>query len=169
MTIIIRPMTLDDLEQVHTIDTLSFSLPWPKNSYRFELLQNPGSSCLVAEIQSPPEASRIVGMIVTWNIVDEAHIATLAVHPEYRRQGIGEKLLAVVLEDAHRKGMKTATLEVRAQNTPAQALYQRFGFTVVGCRSRYYQDNQDDAIIMSLSSLEPEYLSRINSGGQGEG
>ena len=108
-------------------------------------------------------------MIVTWNIVDEAHIATLAVHPEYRRQGIGEKLLAVVLEDAHRKGMKTATLEVRAQNTPAQALYQRFGFTVVGCRSRYYQDNQDDAIIMSLSSLEPEYLSRINSGGQGEG
>jgi ribosomal-protein-alanine N-acetyltransferase len=101
--------------------------------------------------------------------VDEAHIATLAVHPEYRRQGIGERLLAVALEAAQRKGMQTATLEVRAPNISAQALYQCFGFTVVGCRPRYYQDNQDDALLMSLSSLRPEYPSRINSGGKGEG
>lgn len=149
-TIRIRPMQLDDLDQVVAIDQLSFSLPWPARSYRFELLENPTSHCWVAEDRQ----GNILGLTVIWLIMDEAHIATFAVHPLSRRMGIGRKLLRDALQECIRMGAITATLEVRAGNLPAQELYRAYGFEVVGRRSKYYADNHEDALIMTAGLLK---------------
>ena len=92
MNVMIRKMMLDDIEQVVAIDRVSFSLPWPERSFRFELTDNPASRCWVAEVDG-----KIVGMIVVWLIVDEVHVATIATHPEFRRQGIAKNLLSYAL------------------------------------------------------------------------
>ena len=107
----------------------------------------------VADFVQPAGARAVVGVIVVWLIVDEAHIATLAVHPELRRQGIAQKLLCVALKEAAEDGMLSALLEVRAGNEAAQDLYRKFGFEVVGRRPRYYQDNFEDALLMTLPVL----------------
>lgn len=153
----IRAMRSDDLEQVVAIDRLSFSMPWPIHSYRYELFENPLSLLWVAEVARPGEQPRLVGMVVVWLIMDEAHIATLAVHPDARGQGIAQQMLRVALDEAIRRGMRSATLEVRANNAIAQHLYSRFGFQVVGRRPRYYRDNDEDALIMTASRLEGAY------------
>lgn len=152
--ITIRPMRVEDLATVYQIDCLSFSLPWPANAFRYELMENQNSRLWVAELTSADEVGVVVGAIVVWLVVDEAHIATLAVHPNYRRRGIATQLLKTALQESARLGMRSATLEVRAGNLVAQALYQRFGFEVVGRRRAYYQDNHEDALIMTLSCLE---------------
>jgi ribosomal-protein-alanine N-acetyltransferase len=146
----LRAMQMDDIEQVAALDRLSFSLPWSANSYRFELLENQASRLWVAELLDDDQPVKIVAMIVIWQIVDEAHIATLAVHPEYRRLGLGRRLLAFALMEAARGGLTTATLEVRAGNLAAQALYRQFGFFIAGVRPRYYLDNHEDALIMDV-------------------
>jgi ribosomal-protein-alanine N-acetyltransferase len=159
--VVIRPMQIENVEQVVAIDRLSFSMPWPTSSYRFELLENQTSRLWISELSRKGTSAQIVAMIVVWNIVDEAHIATIAVHPEYRRLGIGKHLLAYALKEALQQGMHTATLEVRAGNQVAQAMYSKFGFIIAGIRLHYYQDNQEDAWIMSapLDSL----AGRINT------
>jgi ribosomal-protein-alanine N-acetyltransferase len=153
-----RPMQLEDVEQVHAIDVMSFSVPWPASSYRFELQENPASLLWVAEAMVPEGKPDVIGMIVVWLILDEAHIATIAVHPDYRGRGIGGEILTVALRESARKGAKKATLEVRAGNEIARKLYGSFGFQVVGQRSRYYQDNNEDALIMSVSDLDLKKL-----------
>jgi len=160
----IRPMQLEDLEQVHAIDRMSFSIPWPENSYRYELLENPRSMSLVAETTLPDSSKRVVATIVVWLIEDEAHIATLSVHPDYRGQGISHELLAVALTGAIHAGMQSATLEVRANNQIAQALYRRFRFEVFGQRPHYYRDNNEDALIMTVEGLDKHYLEWLESG-----
>jgi ribosomal-protein-alanine N-acetyltransferase len=148
---IIRSMGMNDLQQVSIIDRASFSLPWPSSAFRYELLQNPTSLLYVAEMSMSGSERLVIGSIVVWMILDEAHIATIAVEPEYRGKGISQELLATVLIEAHKKGARVTTLEVRAQNAIAQALYQRFGFKVVGRRPRYYRDNNEDALIMTVN------------------
>lgn len=149
----IRSMELSDLEEVRRIDRLSFSLPWPESAYRHELLENPASMHWVAEITDLNGDSKVVGMVVVWLILDEAHIATLAVHPAYRRAGIGTRLLKQALIEAVNRGARSAMLEVRANNAIAQSMYQRFGFEVVYRRPRYYRDNNEDALLMNLEHL----------------
>ena len=148
--ILIRPMRLDDLEQVQAIDRVSFSMPWPPSSYRYELKENHFSFLYVAETHLHAGRPRVVGMIVVWMIMDEAHIATLAVLPEYRQRGISQRLLTAALKESIRRGARLATLDVRAQNKIAQTLYRRFRFIVVGRRPRYYQDNHEDALLMTV-------------------
>ena len=160
----IRPMRLEDLEQVHAIDRMSFSIPWPENSYRYELLDNPRSMQLVAETDLPDSPKQVVAVIVVWLIEDEAHIATLSVHPDYRGQGISRELLAATLIEVIRSGMRAATLEVRANNQIAQALYRRFRFSVYGRRPRYYRDNDEDALIMTVEGLDEHYIQWLESG-----
>lgn len=158
-TILIRPMRAKDLAQVHAIDKLSFSMPWSARAYAYELQENPDSTLWVAEDTGLLDKDRrIVGMIVVWLIIDEAHIATIAVQPDYRGRGIARRLLKTALVDAIQKGMIQATLEVRAQNSIAQKLYQRFRFEIVGRRPRYYRDNNEDALIMTVSNLGESYL-----------
>jgi ribosomal-protein-alanine N-acetyltransferase len=156
-------MGIQDLEQVLAIENLSFSLPWPATAYQYELNQNPLSLLLVAETSLQDSQSKIAGMIVVWMIVDEAHIATLAVHPEHRCKSIASNLLTAALIESMDRGMRTATLEVRASNLSAQYLYLKFGFKIVGRRPRYYQDNFEDAFIMTLDELNETYLSRLGN------
>jgi ribosomal-protein-alanine N-acetyltransferase len=177
--IVIRRMSAEDLDQVIVLDCMSFSLPWPPSAYLHELT-NTGGRVWVAEqeLEAPlayrspfpipvadfvrPAGERaVVGVIVTWLIVDEAHIATLAVHPELRRQGIARNLLCVALKDAAENGMLSAFLEVRAGNDAAQDLYRKFGFEIVGHRPRYYQDNQEDALLMTLEKIDISRLSDL--------
>src|SRR5512138_2147825 len=111
MKLIIRKMTLEDIPAVIDLDHKSFSLPWPERSFRFEITENPASRCWVADLDG-----KVVGMIVVWLIVDEAHVATLATHPDYRRQGIGKSLLAHALLRLRAEGARSSFLEVRAGN-----------------------------------------------------
>lgn len=153
MKIIIRKMTMDDIEQVLAIDRVSFSLPWPERSFRFELTDNPASRCWVAEMDG-----KLVGMIVAWLIVSEVHVATLATHPDFRRQGIAKKLLAYTLRELRNEGAQSSFLEVRASNFAAQEMYRKFGYEESGVRPRYYRDNDEDALLMTLESLDVERL-----------
>ncbi len=141
---------MQDVPAVSQIDKMSFSLPWPEHSFQYEVSENRAARCFVAET----EDQRIAAMIVSWIIVDELHIATIATHPEFRRQGIGERILKKALIDGQDAGAHLAFLEVRAGNEMAQAMYRKFGFEVTGRRPRYYRDNGEDAILMTLEPLE---------------
>lgn len=149
MSMQIRRMTLEDLPAVIELDKLSFSLPWPERSFRFELTDNPASRCWVIETDE-----RIVGMLVAWMLVDEAHIATLATHPDHRRQGIARKLLEHALRYMAQEGAVSSFLEVRESNAAAREMYRKFGYEETGRRKRYYKDTGEDAILMTLKGLE---------------
>lgn len=153
MNVRIRKMTLDDIPVVVQLDQISFSLPWPERSFRFELTDNPASRCWVAETDG-----HVVGMIVGWLLVDEMHIATIATHPGYRRQGIASKLLTHTLLQSMQEGARSSFLEVRESNLAAQEMYRKFGYEQAGRRRRYYRDNDEDAILMVLKSLHREDL-----------
>lgn len=149
MNVVIRKMRMEDIEQVIAIDRLSFSLPWPERSFRFELTDNPASRCWVAEVDR-----KIAGMIVVWLIVDEVHVATIATHPDFRRQGIAKNLLSYALQNLSTEGAQSSFLEVRASNLAAQEMYRKFGYEESGVRRRYYRDNDEDAILMTLSGIQ---------------
>jgi ribosomal-protein-alanine N-acetyltransferase len=151
MTITVRKMQPGDIPAVVQIDRTAFSLPWPESSYRYEVQSNRAARCFVAENESDHE---IVAMIVSWMIVDELHIATIATHIDHRRMGIGSKLLEEALHDACSLGARRAFLEVRESNAAAQEMYQKFGFKVTGRRPGYYRDNNEDAMLMTLEPLE---------------
>lgn len=162
-TFTLRPMTLDDTQRVHEIDRLSFPLPWSERSYRFEITENKKAVTLVAEA-APLESTAqpvVVGMVVIWAILDEAHVATIATHPDYRGQGIGRRLLAAGLLIAYERGARMAYLEVRRSNLTAQKIYEQFGFETAGVRPRYYKDNNEDAILMTLPAIDPLMLKEI--------
>jgi ribosomal-protein-alanine N-acetyltransferase len=161
-TLQFRAMNLEDIPRVHAIDRLSFSLPWPEKSYHFELTENPAALATVAELDQESGPSLIIGISVVWIIEDEAHIATIAIHPDYRRRGYGEKLLIEILHQSYRRGASLATLEVRSGNLPAQQLYRKFGFITAGRRQKYYKDNNEDALIMTLFDLGPEYFRHLS-------
>jgi ribosomal-protein-alanine N-acetyltransferase len=153
MKLVIRKMTVDDVPAVVDLDQKSFSLPWPERSFRFELTDNPASRCWVAELDG-----NIVGMIVVWLIVDEAHVATIATHPDFRRKGIAKRLLSHALQKLMEQGARSSFLEVRESNLAAQEMYRKFGYEETGRRRRYYKDNDEDAILMNLDSLSAERL-----------
>ena len=148
----IRPMLLADVEQVVQIDKLSFTLPWSERTYRLELTENTAAYLIVAELEDQPKQP-VVGYIGFWFIVDEAHISTLAVHPDSRGQGIGRRLLEEALIEALHRGADLVTLEVRASNQRPIDLYKKFGFQVKAMKPRYYRDNHEDALLMILDDL----------------
>ena len=144
----VGPMTLDDLPAVHAIERASFAVPWPDDAYRNELLTNRLASYIVARA-----GDEVVGFAGLWVMVDEAHVTTFAVHPRWRRHGIGERLLLALLDLSVERRAREATLEVRLSNMPARRLYEKYGFRPVGIRPRYYSDNGEDALIMTTDVL----------------
>lgn len=150
-------MGLGDLEAVQRIELASFSTPWPEQAYRSEIETNRLASYLVARA-----AGDVVAYGGVWLMVDEAHVTTVAVHPDWRRQKIGARLLSALLDVAIARGAREATLEVRLSNLAARRLYEAFGFRPVGLRPRYYSDNDEDALIMTTEALTgPDMRSRL--------
>lgn len=141
--VIIRPMKITDIEQVLTVESLSFSKPWTKKSFEHELTDNIFAYYYVAD-----NNEKIIGYAGMWIIIDEAHITNIAVHPSYRGLGIGEKLIYNLILEAIKLGANKMTLEVRETNILAQKLYSKLGFTKAGIRKGYYTDNNENAIIM---------------------
>lgn len=145
----IRRMTVEDVPAVTQLDRISFTLPWTERSFHFEVTSNPASRCWVAE-----SGGVLAGVVVAWLLVDEVHIATIATHPDFRRQGIAQALLAHVLKLGAEEGAISSFLEVRESNSAAQALYRKFGYEETGRRLRYYKDNGENAILMTLENLQ---------------
>ncbi|MBU0701134.1 ribosomal protein S18-alanine N-acetyltransferase [bacterium] len=135
-------MTMDDIPQIAALEKMCFSMPWSERLFINEL-ENNNSYFLTIKIRN-----ELIGYAGFWLIVDEAHIVNLAVHPEFRRQGMGGMLLKNILDMAKQKGALKATLEVRETNTPANLLYERLGFVCVALRKGYYADTKEHAVIM---------------------
>jgi ribosomal-protein-alanine N-acetyltransferase len=157
----VRRMTLEDIPVVHALDVASFNLPWPESAYHFELTRNPDSLPLVIEVRDNEGNLKIIGMLVIWLILDEAHIGTIAIDSAFRRQGLAKRLLAEGLRMSYKRGARTALLEVRKGNLPAQKLYKQFGFTIEGVRPGYYKDNHEDALLLTLRPLITEEIKTI--------
>ena len=150
-----------DLVKVQDLDQRSFTLPWPASSFKFELDHNEVSRCWVVEVLTEDGDTILAGMAVIWMIIDEVHIATFAVHPDYRRMGIAQRLLAFILIDAYHAGATHSFLEVRCGNLAARTLYERFGYIETGIRKNYYKDNGEDAVMMELEKIDPLKLESL--------
>lgn len=158
----VAPMELADVASVEAIEQASFSAPWPPNAYRTELQTNRLAHYMVIRV-----GPRIVGYAGLWLMVDEAHVTTFAIHPDWRRRRLGERLLLALLDAALDRHAVEATLEVRLSNLAARRLYEKFGFRPVGIRPRYYTDNNEDALIMTTDRLDgppmTERLARLRA------
>ncbi len=177
----LRPMRTRDVLTVSAIERSVFALPWSTTAFRYELRHNPASEYVVLRYLPWVKSSKrlswlsarrllraaradaaLLGYGGFWVVLDEAHICTLALRPEWRGRGLGELLLVSLLELAISRQARIVTLEVRGSNIVAQNLYKQYGFEVVGRRKRYYSDNREDALIMTLGFIvAPGYQARL--------
>jgi ribosomal-protein-alanine N-acetyltransferase len=146
----IRKMETKDIEQIMDIESAIFGeYHWTPQSFISEIENDLGNYFVAIENNS----SRIVGYGGFWLIFDEAHITTIAVIPTHRNKGLGEILLQKMIEIGYAKNAKWFTLEVRSSNISAQNLYYKYGFKSLGLRKKYYQDNDEDALIMWTENI----------------
>ena len=133
-----------DLEGVLEVEAGSFTNPWTREMYAWELQNR--SVCHIYVVRM--HDCEVAGFCAFWLVLDEIHINNLAIRPEFRGRGMGTALLHHVLAEARRLGAKRATLEVRASNDSARRLYERLGFYVAATRPEYYTNPVEDAIIL---------------------
>ena len=136
------PMNETHVPQVAELEKLCFSDPWSERSVASELT-NVYSYWLIAA-----DGDRLVGYVGSQSSFDEADMMNIAVHPDYRRMGIAERLVISLCEALAQKDIRALLLEVRASNEPAKALYGKLGFVQVGCRPNYYRNPREDALIL---------------------
>lgn len=148
VSIKIIPMTEEALPEVLEIERKSFPVPWTEQGFKEEL-DRPFAYLFVAKASRNNPA--ILGYICFWMFMGELHILNLAVHPDYRRLGIGSRLLEFALKMGNAAEVEFAVLEVRPSNKAAIRLYNRYGFVQVGIRRGYYSESNEDAIIMELA------------------
>jgi ribosomal-protein-alanine N-acetyltransferase len=146
-------LKLTEMKEMHlpailALEELCFSIPWSRQSFLFEIKDNQLAHYLVMLAGERPVAYG--GM---WVIGKEAHVTNVAVHPDFRRRGIGEALVRGLMVKATGLGVTGMTLEVRRSNAVAQGLYRKLGFVPSGYRKGYYQDNQEDALVMWNNEL----------------
>lgn len=187
----LRYMRLTDIQQVLKIDSLSFDPPWSAQSYAYETSESTYSHMLVlaqdARLEDEPaddksanvlrrlmqsingtphpqplEHGKIIGYGGLWNIIDEAHISTIATHPEVRGQGWGEIMLAAMIRKSFILDAGYIVLEVRVSNTAAQNLYRKYEFVTSGVKAGYYRNNNEDAFDMRLE-LRTGYRERFEA------
>ncbi|UOR10304.1 ribosomal protein S18-alanine N-acetyltransferase [Halobacillus amylolyticus] len=140
----IRKMLPDDIEEVMAVEHATFAVPWTAETFLNEVNgENPYAHYLVIE-----KNGAIFGYCGLWLIIDEAHVTNIAIHPEYRGQGYGEKLFRQSFKEAIEMGAIQLSLEVRVSNTAAQHMYRKFGLVPGGIRKNYYTDNGEDALVM---------------------
>ena len=136
-------MNVSDIPGVQVIERHSFPTPWSMRAFVSEITENDCAHYLVMR-----KGQLVVGYVGMWLILDEGHITNIAVHPAWRRQGVGTRLLKAIAAHAYRLGARKMTLEVRRSNYQAQALYHKLGYSTIGVRPGYYLDNGEDALIM---------------------
>lgn len=148
-TVQIRRMISDDIDGVIAIEEKAYgSHHWSKDSFLQEL-----SNDLAWYYSLINEQGELVAYAGTWHILEEAHITNIAVSVEHRRKKYAEALLKRVIDDCYKEMIKYITLEVRVSNTPAINLYTKYGFSSFGKRKKYYQDNNEDALIMWTKNI----------------
>lgn len=140
----IRHAKPGDLAALVTIERRSFAIPWSEASLAAELSGGDQSTVLVAVT---PE-DQVIGYIGCWFVFEEGQINNIAVDPGWRHSGVGTALISSLIALGRQQGIRQYLLEVRTSNTPARALYRKFGFVESGMRRGYYRDNDEDAIIM---------------------
>ncbi|MBR6185729.1 MAG: ribosomal protein S18-alanine N-acetyltransferase [Clostridia bacterium] len=140
--VMIRRMTLNDVDGVHEIEQATFAKPWTREDFVKEIRQNVCARYLVAE-----KGGRIIGFAGAWMVLDEAHVTNIAVREDERGRGYGKALTQALLQYAANLGVCYTTLEVRRSNERAKRLYQSLGFEYVGVRKKYYTDNGEDALL----------------------
>lgn len=152
---IVRRMTIADLDAVAAIEEATFPTPWSKDSFRQELERNVAARYLVAE-----KDGRVIGYAGAWVILDESHITNIAIEESQRGSGYGRVLTQALMQYLANLGAAYATLEVRKSNIRAQNLYKSLGFIQLGVRKRYYEDNQEDALLMvcdHMPEIDPDF------------
>lgn len=176
---ILRYMQIEDIPQVVALDRIAFPMPWSTRTYEFEISNRDTSHMVVVEVTNsaaqPAQGWRgwvqrllkrstpgiIVGYGGCWLIAGEAHISTIATHPHYRGQGLGELLLVGMLQRAIELGGEYSVLEVRESNLTAQRLYEKYEYQVEGRRKGYYRDDGEDALLMAIRPLDTAYAQRL--------
>lgn len=153
-SLLVERMTLDDIEEVRRIELASFDRTWPEAAFKTELQQNRSACYLVLR-----EEGRLCGYTGVWLVEDEAHLTSIAIHPDHRGRGFGKLLLHALLVRCRALGARWVTLEVRADNGAALSLYRKFGFARVGVRERYY-DHDQDAVVMWAGNLQSQSYTR---------
>ena len=140
----IVPMTSDHLDQAAEIERICFSDPWSRRMLA-EHLENECAATLAAQ----GEDGTVLGYAGVLVAADQGYITNVAVRPEYRRQGVASQLLEVFARFAQGWGLAFLSLEVRASNTAARALYEKHGYVQAGLRKNYYEHPREDAVIMT--------------------
>ncbi len=188
--VVLRQMALADIDQVVAIDKVAFSTPWPPRTYRYEIANDRSAMFVLQhdsqDIQAPPGENGVFGRLKQlvvptteadsltsivaysgfWHVADEAHVSTIAVHPDWRGKKLGELLLWNMIRQAVRNQADHVTLEVRVSNTLAQNLYRKYGFVINRRRKGYYRDDGEDAYEMILTPLDGAYRERLLAFGQ---
>ena len=152
--VIIRRMTMADVDGVAAVEAATFPTPWSRDAFASEM-KNVAARYLVAE-----KDGVIIGYAGAWIIIDESHITNIAVLSDHRGQGIGRRLTESLMQYLSNLGAAYATLEVRKSNEVAQNLYKSLGFIKLGVRKRYYEDNGEDALIMvcdHMPEVDPDF------------
>ena len=145
----IEPMTQDDVEAVVKIEEEAYGKHhWAKTSFYDEMANNLAKYYVAKTLDG-----QLVGYAGTWHIIDEGHITTIAVKKDYLRNHIGEAIIKQIIDDCYKNEIKYLTLEVRVSNIPAIKLYEKYGFQSLGTRKGYYQDNNEDALIMWTENI----------------
>lgn len=140
--LVIRNMTIQDIDQVVQIEEENFTLPWSKEDFEDEI-KNPRAMYFVVDLDG-----NVVGFSGLWNILNEGNITNIAIKKEYQQQGIGTKLINTMMKQAKEEGIEALTLEVRISNVKAQHVYEKLGFQGVGNRKGFYKQPNEDALIM---------------------
>ena len=139
----------EDIDAVSEIAALAYgNHHWSKDSFYTEI-NNKLAKYYTASLPD----GKVIGYAGSWHIVDEAHITTVAVHPDYLRCHVAESIIVKLIEDCYNSFIKYITLEVRVGNIPAIKLYEKYGFKSLGRRKGYYQDNNEDALIMWTENI----------------
>lgn len=144
----IQKMTEADLPEVLAIEQASFPTPFTLNLFKMEL------NLSVAHLFVARQSGKIVGYIDYWRVGPEAHLITIGVDPHSRKSGVGTELVNHMIDDLKKHRVEVVSLDVRPTNAAALRLYQKFGFRQVGIRKKYYQDNDEDALVLGLTLKE---------------
>ena len=143
MKINLSPMNESHIDGILEISNLSFHMPWSRES-----IENEFRNRLAHYIIAEDEKGKVIGYGGVWIVVDEGDITNIAVHPDYRGQHIGSMILEEMIRVCSSHSVTAMTLEVRKSNMAAQNLYKKFGFIAEAVRPKYYEDNDEDAILM---------------------